>query len=148
MATPSMTGGRSRAANANPLATTRASTVPGNRRRATSGKVCSNTSAHPKTNLPRGRPRSGGSNTYPTAGRLAATSASALSNTQALAGSRRDPPARSVMTRRYRHRTSVTSPHMRQPTYTQRRPPMSSTAVLRVTPDDEGMVRAWTDLIR
>ena len=39
-----------------PLATPRASTAPGNRRRAASGKVCTNASAYPKARMPRGRP--------------------------------------------------------------------------------------------
>jgi hypothetical protein len=41
----------------------------------------------------------------------AAASASTVSNTQALTGSRRNPLARSFMTRRYRHPASVTSTH-------------------------------------
>jgi len=45
MAGPRKDGGMNKAANASPLATQRASTAPGNRRRATSGKVCSNTRA-------------------------------------------------------------------------------------------------------
>src|SRR5512133_1663402 len=56
MAGPSKNGGRPRAAPASPLATTRASTAPGNRRRPTNGKVCSNTSPYPKASMPRGRP--------------------------------------------------------------------------------------------
>ena len=43
-------------AKASPLATLRPSTVPGNRRRATSGKVCSNASAYPRASVPCGRP--------------------------------------------------------------------------------------------
>jgi hypothetical protein len=41
----------------------------------------------------------------------AAANASTLSNTQALAGSRRDPLARCFMTRRYRHPAPATSTH-------------------------------------
>jgi hypothetical protein len=58
--------------------------------------VCSNTSPYPKANLPRGRPLPTGMETN--GAKPAATSASMLSNTQALAGSRRDPLARCFMT--------------------------------------------------
>ena len=45
MAGPKKNGGsRLTAAKTSPLATLRASTVPGNRRRAANGKVCNNTS--------------------------------------------------------------------------------------------------------
>jgi hypothetical protein len=44
--------------------------------------------------------------------KAAATSANALSNTQALVGSRRGSLARSFMTRRYRSPASTTSTHM------------------------------------
>ena len=91
-----------RAANANPLATQRASTVPGNRRRAASGNVCTNTSAQPKASMPTGTPLPTGTETNIGTKRAvakpAATNANALSNTQALVGSRRDPLARSFMT--------------------------------------------------
>jgi hypothetical protein len=79
---------RSRVANASPLATHVASTAKGNRRRAASGKVCSNASAYPKASVPRGRPQPT-SSTKKIVLTPAATSASPLSNTQALAGSRR-----------------------------------------------------------
>jgi hypothetical protein len=83
------------AANASPLATLIANTAKGNRRRAASGSVCSNTSAYPRTTVERGRP--GRSTSISSVNKPvlkpAATSASALSNNQDLAGSRRDPPA-------------------------------------------------------
>jgi hypothetical protein len=48
--------------------------------------------------MPRGRPQPTNSETNKAVAKPAATSASALSNTQALAGSRRDPLARCFMT--------------------------------------------------
>jgi hypothetical protein len=95
MPSPSTTGGRPRAATASPLATQRASTVPGNRRRAANGKVCSKASAYANASIPRGTPLP----TSPTKKAVlnpAATNASPLSNNQALGGGRRDPPARSL----------------------------------------------------
>jgi hypothetical protein len=90
---------RSRVANASPLATHVASTAKGNRRRAASGKVCSNASAYPNASMPRGGV---GWAVFMKSVNMsvltpAAASASPLSNTQALAGSRRDPPAHSFM---------------------------------------------------
>ena len=68
---------------------------PGNRRRAANGKVCSKASAYANASIPRGTPLP----TSPTKKAVlnpAATNASPLSNNQALGGSRRDPPARSL----------------------------------------------------
>ena len=48
--------------------------------------------------MPAGTPLGTGMEAKKAMGKLAATSASALSNTQALAGSRRDPLARCFMT--------------------------------------------------
>jgi hypothetical protein len=100
MAGPSTIGGTPRAATASPLATLIPSTAPGNRRRAASGKVCSNASTYATASVPRGRPPPTGpsSKTNRAVLKPAATSASPLSNNQALAGSRRDPLARCFMT--------------------------------------------------
>jgi hypothetical protein len=58
-------------------------------RRAANGKVCGNTSPDPKANLPRGGPLPTGIETSRAVAKPAATSASPLSNTHELAGSRR-----------------------------------------------------------
>jgi hypothetical protein len=60
--------------------------------------------------VPRGRPLAIGSETNKAVPMPGAANASALSNTQALAG-RRDPLARCFMTRRYRHPAAATSTH-------------------------------------
>jgi hypothetical protein len=92
MATPSTTGGSPRAATASPLATQRASTVPGNRRRAANGKVCSKASAYAKASVRRGQPPPTGpfSKTNKAVLKAAATNASPLSNTHGLPDSRRN----------------------------------------------------------
>jgi hypothetical protein len=59
--------------------------------------VCTNASAYPKASRPRGRPLPTSSKTKKAVLKPAATSASPLSNNQALAGSRRDPMAHSFM---------------------------------------------------
>jgi len=60
--------------------------------------VCSNTSPHPKTNLPRGRPLNAGSKTKMAVLKPAAARASALSNHHGLARSRRNHLATLSMT--------------------------------------------------
>ena len=97
MATPRKTGGRPRIANASPLTTVVANTTKGNTRRTASGRVCSNASAYPRASRPRGKPSPTNSTTKKIVLTPAATSASPASNTQALAGSRRHPPAHSLM---------------------------------------------------
>ena len=77
----------------------RASTVPGNRRRAASGKVYTNASAYPNASMPRGGVGWAVfmKSVNMTVLRPAAASASPLSNNQSLAGSCRDPLAHSFM---------------------------------------------------
>jgi hypothetical protein len=67
----------------------RARTAPRNPRRPANGKVCGNTIPYPKANLPRGGPLPTGIETSRAVAKPAATSASPLSNTHELAGSRR-----------------------------------------------------------
>src|SRR5215213_1327266 len=135
MASQSISGGRSRATNATPLATVVANTAKGNRRRAARGRVCSNTSPQPKTNIPRGRPWTAGWKMKKAVLKPAAARASALSNHHGLARSRRNHRATLSMTCRYRHRATVTSTHRRQPLV---HPEATSQVFHRCTPSSRG----------